>query len=69
MDEDETRVIGDYLDLPPQHREVINNCIAEAWRNVDNGDPDAQSEADVAADVAQHLVDVYGVVTYPKEAL
>jgi hypothetical protein len=57
----------DLTGLPDQHREVLENCLAEAWRNFENGDPEAQTARDVAADVAQQLVSTYDVVTYPRE--
>lgn len=52
--------------LPEAHQKVLDECLAEAWRNVEQ--QDAMTEADVAADIAQQLVRVYGVVTYPKES-
>jgi TRAP-type C4-dicarboxylate transport system substrate-binding protein len=58
---------SDYTDLPPAHRTVLDECIAEAWRNVEQND--ALTERDVAADIAQRLVDVYDVVTYPREVI
>lgn len=53
--------------VPDYAEEVIEECIAEAWRNFDNGD--AHTPADVAADIAQRLVDCYNVVTYPREGI
>lgn len=50
-----------YCTLPDQARTVIDECIAEAWRNVESGDTEAHTSADVAADIAQRLLDVYGV--------
>lgn len=47
--------------LPEAHRKVLAECEAEAWRNVEQND--ALTEADVATDIAQRLVDVYDVVT------
>jgi len=44
--------------LPPAHQEVIDECIAEAWRNVEASD--ANTTADIAADIAQRLHYVYG---------
>lgn len=55
----------DYDELPEQHRSVLDECIAEAWRNVEQND--ALDAEDVAADIAQRLVAVYGVETYPHE--
>lgn len=51
-----------YVELPDAHRAVIDQCIAEAWRNKEQGD--ALLATDVAADVAQRLVTAYGVITY-----
>ena len=51
--------------LPPAHVSVLENCLAEAWRNLEQND--AMTERDVAEDIAQYLVDVYDVVTYPRE--
>ena len=49
-------------ELPEAHQKVLANCVAEAWRNVEQND--ALTEADVAADIAQFMVSAYGVVTY-----
>lgn len=54
----------DYTDLPSAHREVLDACVAEAWRNIQDGD--AHEPADVAADIAQRLVDLYHVTTYER---
>lgn len=59
----------DYDELPETHRTVIDECVAEAWRNIENGDAETQTSADVAGDIAQRLVDIYGVITYPREEL
>jgi hypothetical protein len=47
----------DVADLPQPHRTVIAECIAEAWRNAEASD--AHGNADVAADIAQRLADLY----------
>ena len=57
----------DFNELPESHQSVLLECIAEAWRNIEQND--ATEPADVAADIAQRLVDVYGVVTYPRERI
>jgi hypothetical protein len=46
-------------ELPPAHAEVIEECVAEAWINIEAGD--AHTEQDVAADIAERLFKVYGV--------
>lgn len=43
--------------LPATHRTVLDKCEAEAWRNIECGD--ANTEADVAADIVQHLAVEY----------
>lgn len=48
--------------LPPPAQRVVDECIAEAWRNTEQGD--ATTEADVAADVAQWLYRRYRVHAY-----
>ena len=50
--------------LPHEHLKVLRECEAEAWRNVESGDPDAHSEADVAADIVQRLHHLYRVVAH-----
>lgn len=53
-----------YMELPAGHRKVVDECIAEAWRNVEASD--AQTPRDIAADIAQRLADIYGITTHPK---
>lgn len=57
------QLVDNLLALPAGHRKVIEEAVAEALRNAESGDPDTQTEADVAADVAQRLVDIYGFIT------
>jgi hypothetical protein len=52
-------------DLPEAHQKVLAVCEAEAWLNHETSD--VHTEADIAADIAQRLVDTYDVVTYPRE--
>ena len=53
------------MTLPNAHRAVIDECIAEAWRNVENSD--THTSADIAADIAQRLVVAYGVTVHPRD--
>lgn len=54
----------DLDDLPAPARQVITECVAEAWRATENGTTNGE---DVAADVAQWLHRVYGVVIVTED--
>lgn len=60
--------------LPAEHVSVIATCVAEAWRNYENGDSEAQSKSDIAVDIINQLQREYlgGEVTFivnPKSRL
>lgn len=46
-------IIDDIADLPAPHRQIVNDVIAECWRNVENSD--VHTVEDVAADVVRKL--------------
>jgi len=48
-------------DLPEAHQGVLTECIAEAWRNLEQGD--ALTQADIAADIIRRLTTVWPEVT------
>jgi hypothetical protein len=55
-------------DLPVPHLEVLRECVAEAWRNAEQGLAGGRAEVDVAADIVRHLTDMYvGVVSHASE--
>lgn len=50
--------------LPAAHRAVLDVCESEAWTNAESGDPDAQTAADVAADIVQRLYTEHRVIAH-----
>lgn len=48
--------------LPKAHQRVVDECVSEAWRNLEQHD--ATTEADVAADIVQRLYTIYRVIPF-----
>lgn len=51
--------------LPEPARKVVDECIAEAWRNTEQND--GSTEVDVAADIAERLHFIYRVKSHDDD--